>query len=399
MSAPRTNNQKSPWFHSPYVLIVLFLIAAMAVALLVPPKLLDAADGVESKYRVLVSKLSNFLTSSENPDVVVMGSSLVLMPSVRCDEKAEGKKPCYDTWVYERLVPEYTKADYFAKQLQEQLGFNLSVKNLGVASSIMSDHQGIFETMLGVGKKPRLVILGIAPRDFLDNTISKPMNTPTRSFLTEFHDTSILPESFTAEGLQKYPTKLEHRFKKVMAYIKTHAIDVACNVSKHPASADYVSTGGDGSERPNKLADLDRYKNLYNPPNYEMLNTQVGYLRDFLISAEHNGVNVLIVNMPLTRQNLSALNSDALKEYKRQVNHLAMNYKATFLDLGSTSTYSLNDFEDCCHLNSKGGHKFFDDLIVAVKSDSGLNDYLATVSRSKKGLDVAAVGTEMKKPM
>ncbi len=399
MSAPRTNQHKSPWFHSPYVLIVLFLIAAMAVALLVPPKMLDAADGVETKYRVLVSKLSNFLSSQENPDVVVMGSSLVLMPSVRCDEKADGKKPCYEPWFYDRLVPEYTKSDYFEKLLKNKLGLNLSIKNLGVASSIMSDQQGIFEAILSTGKKPRLVILGVAPRDFLDNTFPNAAKTPTHSFLTEFHDNSILPASFTAEGLQAYPTKLEHRFKKVMAYVKTHAIDVACNVSKHPATAEYTSSGGDGTERPNKLSDLERYKKLYNPPNYEMLNTQAGYLRDFLISAEHHGVNVLIVNMPLTRQNLAALNSDALKEYKRQINHLAMNYNATFLDLGSTSSYSLNDFEDCCHLNSKGGRKFFDDLIASVQSDRSLHDYLATVSRSKKGMDVAAVGTEMKKPM
>ena len=398
MSAPRTNQNKSAWFHSPLVLIMLFLITAIAAALLIPTNLLDAADGVDSKYRVLVSKLSNFLTSSENPDVVILGSSLVLVPSARCDEKAEGKKPNYDPWFYTRHIPEYSKSDYFAAQLQNKLGLNLSVKNLGVASSVMSDHQGILEAMLGAGKKPRLVILGIAPRDFLDNTIPKPMNTPTRYFLTEYHDKSIMPESFTQEGLEKYPSKLEHRFKKVFAYVKTHALDVACNVSKHPPTADFVSIGGDGSVRPNKMADLDRYKNLYNPPNFEMLNVQAGYLRDFLITAERHNVNVLVVNMPLTRENLAALDPEALKEYKHQINKLAINYKATFLDLG-TANYSKNDFEDCCHLNTAGGEKYFADLIGAVKSDSSLHDYLATVSRSKKGLDVAAVGTEMKKPM
>lgn len=401
MSSPWTNNNKSPWFHSPYVLIVLFLIAAMAVALLVPPKMLDAADGIESKYRVLVSKLSNFLASKENPDVVIMGSSLVLMPSVRCDEKVAGKSPCYDSWVYGRLVPEYTKCDYLQNSLKSKLNLNLSVKNLGVASSIMSDQQGILEAMLASGKKPRLIVLGVAPRDFLDNNMPKPLETPTRSLLEEVNDNSLMPASLTAEGLQKYATKIEHRFKKVMAYVKTHAVDVACNVSKHPANVEFSTAGsGDGTERPNKLADLENYKKLYNPPNFEMMNKQGGYLRDFLISAKEHGVNVLIVNMPLTRQNLAALDAEALKQYKLQLNHLAATYTATLLDLGSSGTYSLNDFEDCCHLNRKGGAKFFDAVISSVQENEGLHDYLAAVSRNKgNAVDLAAVGTEMKKPM
>lgn len=397
MSAPRTNQNNSPWSHSPYVLIVLFLLAAMAVALLVPPQILDAADGVASKYRVLVSKLSSFLKGPENPDIVFMGSSLVLMPAVRCDEKAEGKSPCYDSWFYARKVPEYGKADHFQRLLERRMGLGLTVGNLGVASSIMSDQQGLFEAMISHGKKPRLVILGIAPRDFMDNTQPKYMETPTRSFLAELNDNSLLPESLSVEGLTGAYTKVEHRFKKLFAYAKKNFVDVACNVSKHPPAAEY-STGSAATERENKLADLESYKKLYNPPNLEMLKTQSGYLRDMLISAKQQGISVLVVDMPLTKENLAALDPDAYDEYRKAVTKMCSTYGGNYVNMRTLDTFALSDFEDCCHLNTKGGNKFFNDLVMALDGEEALHNYLATVSRDKAA-NVEIAGREMKKPL
>lgn len=390
MSAPGFTEKKRSLLQNPFLLIVLFLVVTMAVALCIPPKLLNAADGVESKYRVLVSKLSSFLKSSENPDVVIMGSSLVLMPAVRCDERAQGKNPCYDPWYYARFVPEYTKSDYFQNILKEKLGLTLNVKNLGVASSLMSDQQGIFEAMIKSGKKPRLLVLGLAPRDFLDNTQPEYLKTPTRQFLEEYNETSLLPTELSVKGLQESAERFEHRFKMIFAFVKEKATALACKTSGNPASVEYSVPNPSSAERVNKLADLNDYKRLYNPPNMEMLNAQTGYLRDLLVSAKQNGVHVIVVNMPLTHENLRALDRTAFREYVRSVSRLSLNYNASYVDIGSYSGYQLSDFEDCCHLNAKGGKKFYNALVSNMGENDLLTGYLAEVSKVNEEKLVAA---------
>lgn len=389
MSAPTPTKNQAGIFQSPYLLILFFLIAAMALALFMPNQLLDAADGVSGKYRVLITKLSRFFKSDEKPDVAFMGSSLVLVPAVRCDEKQAGKGHAYDPWIYARSIPEYTKSDYFQNLLQKQLGLTLSVTNLGIASSIMSDQKALLETMVANGKKPRLVVLGIAPRDFLDNTFPVADETATRSFLKELNETSLLPEALTPQAIADSATKIQHRYQKVFAFSKAKFLEVASNTSKHPVSTEFSETPSK-EERQNKLVDLETYKKLYNPPNFEMLKEQSSSLRDFLLTAKQNGISVIIVNMPLTDQNIATLDRTALREYRKSIAYLATTYNAKLVDIGNCESYSLSDFEDCCHLNSRGGKKLYNTIISTVAEDRMLKQYLALVSKKNQENSLAS---------
>jgi hypothetical protein len=183
---------------SAMIWLLAFALSFLLIALLLPAKVFNAADGVTSTFRVLVTKLASFLPSREQPEIVLMGSSLVLTPAVRCDDKMEGKTPCYERWYYDRYIPEYTRASYFQKQLNENAGVSVQIKNLGVASSIMSDQYAIFKLMLKEQKRPDLLILGLAPRDFLDNTQQRHLETPTRMFVREYDEAPL-----TVQGLNK----------------------------------------------------------------------------------------------------------------------------------------------------------------------------------------------------
>lgn len=358
---------------SAVLLTITFLVFAFVAALAIPSRYLSAADGVTGTFRVLVTKLAAFLPSKENPDLVFLGSSLVLTPAVRCDDKMEQKLACYDRWYYDRYIPEYTEAKYFQSKLKEQAGLSFSVKNLGVASSIMSDQFGIYRLMLQENKHPRVVVLGLAPRDFLDNTQQKYLETPTRLFIKEYEQDSLLPSKWSAAKIKESATKVQHKVEKVIAKLRSLAVDFACSASGHQAKPEIAVTTYVG-DRPNRLKDLETYKKLYNPPNYRMLEQQSGFLQKLLLAAKNNGTSVIVVNMPLTEENVAALGPQAYAAYTGSLSHLCNQYDAKFLDIGTQHVgYTLQDFEDCCHLNGRGGEKFYSSLIDAIKSDKNLS--------------------------
>jgi hypothetical protein len=365
---PENNNQSNQKFSlarllgSTSLILTSLIVAGVLSILSVPPKSLDPVDGIPTKYKVLVSKLSSFLASKEQPDVVIIGSSLVLMPAARCDDRLSGKLDCYDDWYYYKHIPEYTQARYL-EHMFAKTGFPVKIKNLGVASSIMSDHTAVLKTILTGGKKPGLVICGIAPRDFLDNSQQHFKDTPTQIFLREYNaHGSILPASLAKTDLEHWYTYSEHQFKKVLARIKDTSADFMCELTNHPAALQHVRTKETAymESKPNLLKDLETYRKLYNPPNFKMLEQQKQYLQEFLAVAKKNNVEVLLVNMPLTKENTSSLNSSAHQAYLKTIAEVARANKVELVDIGSSSPdYSNADFEDCCHLNAAGGQKLF----------------------------------------
>ncbi|MBX9721924.1 MAG: hypothetical protein K2X81_11055 [Candidatus Obscuribacterales bacterium] len=350
------------------VLIVLFTLSFALVALLLPTRSLNAADGVNSSLRILVTKLAEFFPSKEKPDVAILGSSLVLLPAARCDDKLAGRPLCLDRWYYDRLVPEYTKSTYLQELIKQKTGQNFQIKNLGVASSIMSDHYGIFEMLRAENKLPKLIIVGVAPRDFLDNSCQRHLDTPVRQFMREYEEPAFLSANWKAENLKDFAEKIEHRIEKVFAQMKSSGVAIACKVTGHPERVEMTTSNEMGRE--NRLKDLETYKKLYNPPNFKMLATQTEYLRKLLNEAKQSGVEVVLVNMPLTQANTAQLDPKALSAYNETLASVSQECGASYLNIGSASPdYALSDFEDCCHLNTGGGIKFYNTLASTVCQD------------------------------
>lgn len=367
--------QKSKtWQTSSALQLVVLLGVLFVLAVTVPNRYLDAADGIPSHLRGMVAKLSDFLKSNEDPDVLVLGSSLILVPAVRCDDQFEGREACYQKWYYYKHIREYTKVDYLQAQLEEKAGTAISVRNLAVIASLMSDHAAILETALRQGKHPAVVICGIAPRDFMDRGQIHPELSATRLLLSELEDSQDgLLAALSKNPQRAYPL-IEHHLIKLFAATKHFAINTACALSHHPDSlqnAKVASADSSESEYGRKLAaDLKAYKGIYNPPHMAMLSEQTKDLERMLAVARQNNVRVVLVNMPLTQQNISMLEPAARATYERNISSLANQYGALFLDANKTEVaYTEADFEDSCHLNGPGGKKFFDSLSQLVASD------------------------------
>ncbi len=353
---------------SPLLWLLAFVGLTLCLVLAVPKSWLDAADGVNGSYRRLVSKLSAYVSSEEEPDLIFLGSSLVLIPAAHCDNYLHAKAAGPD--FYDSFIPEYTKAEYLENLLAKENGSRLQIKNLGVASSIASDQLAIYKLLKSEKKLPRMLILGLAPRDFLDNTQQAYKQTPTAQFVQEHEDRSILPAALSLEECCGAFERFCHRGQKVLSRLKFICTNLAKDLRGESAAAPVQAcVPGPVWDREARLKkDLDTYRKLYNPANFEMLKTQSGFLDELLRSAKENHVEVLVINMPLRKMNTDLLDKKAYKAYLEQLSALSKTRACEFLDLGSnTGKFVDSDFEDSCHLNLEGAKKFYACLPERIK--------------------------------
>lgn len=386
-----------------------------------PLRYLNATGFTPLDQNPVFAKIPEFMKSRENPDVLVLGSSLVLVPAVRCDDAFEGRKTRYDAWYGRNHLAEYTKSSYFQNLLEHATGNHYKLTNLGVIASVMSDHSLIFEKTLASGKEPKLVICALAPRDFMDNYRSQIDKTPVYQVLADVTSLGDLIDrgmpiaqvrDFLIGNLWYfYKVKVDYRTVATLATAKLsgHPVTLfnATQNKKVPTTA--KSAGGlcapeeeaqqevgvletkikpDYTPKPNTLSDLEQYQHVYNPPNRTLFKQQTGYLEKMLKLANRNKINLVLVNMPLSDENKALITPGFYDQYLNTVASTANKYDIPFYNLDVRQNYTLSDFEDSCHMNYSGGQKFYNALVQAITTNkqtvaklTGQKEYIGSNSK------------------
>jgi len=392
-------------------LFIVFFVACEAVIKEVRPLRMFNHTGLTTiNQNFLVAKLPPCLASHSNPEVLLLGSSLVLVPSVRCDDSFYNRKTRYDRWYYRNVIDEYTKADFFQDALAKSSGRQRSVLDLAVAASIMSDQYLILKKYLDSGKSPNMIVLGIAPRDFLDNLRQDPEKTPTYSILADLTCIKdLMDQKRSKEAISNFAFGYFSDVYKNRGDYKTFIAGLASRVSGHPVdlyqatqetakakepdtvdanliAEPKVDSGVlDSSKpmyvaRPNNLFDLKEYRRIYLPVNNQVFKLQMGYLDKFLALAQSHDIPVALVQMPVTKENLALLPDEIKVRYDRKVRELATKYDAKVFTSEGRLTFNTDDFEDSVHLNTKGGTRLF----KLVAEDIGRDRELAARSLKNK---------------
>lgn len=368
-----------------------FMIAA-AIAAFDPLEWLDEMELI-SLDNLGITKVPDILQSNTNAPVVILGSSLMLFPAYRLDDELglanANKRPSREEHIYKLLS--YSRAGYFEQLLRNHTQEAVTVTNAAVAGSLVSDQYLIAKQYLSSGKRPKLFLITIAPRDFLDNERKEIDRTATKSILSNF----ILPNEYIGllftdpmlalsksgalvhtalngcSGWYKYRADLQQLVSGITARATGHPVSlihVAEHQNKNAADAAFwpPKRSTPAVKRPNTLADLSAYRNMYLPVNKELFQQQRTYFGKLLGLLHSENVPTIVVDMPLTKENLAILPDYVLNKYRTFVESTCHAYGAELwrpeLDLG------LNDFSDSAHLNSEGGKKFFSALDSHIAS-------------------------------
>ena len=165
--------------------LVCLVVFNIAINMLFPaglPKFQDTAN----LWGTQVAKLPPLMQSKDNADVLLVGASGILFPSVRCDDAYYKRQTRYDDWYMKYNIWKYSKSDYFASLLSKRLNKDISIANSAVGGCMMSDQYLILNKYLASGKKPKMVLLFSGPKDFIDSHRTKIEKTSTYVQLADF---------------------------------------------------------------------------------------------------------------------------------------------------------------------------------------------------------------------
>lgn len=139
------------------------LLFALAVLVAVRSGLPERARAAFAKTNErFVTKVPRIYLNPPRTDVLIIGSSLVQVPSVRCDDEMLLGRTRYDTAYYD-YVFQYEKNLYLQSLLRAGLGSDIQLLNGAVAATTLADHYLLLKTFLERGGSCKVALLCISP--------------------------------------------------------------------------------------------------------------------------------------------------------------------------------------------------------------------------------------------
>lgn len=334
-----------------------------------------------------------FLDQSAAPDVVLLGSSQMNAAARATDAKFINRSvDC----VLHREV--FSLEDKLSKAGLKRM----NVANCSLDGAMASDYWMTAKALLQSNLKPKVVVLGISPRDFIDNKLVSASSTEPFRFFSRYVDNSKLaslayPDPIARAGAQleqtcnSLPTRALHgpidtflasnplrpeksQTQEVLGVVRDSAMMVKPGDFMEPAK-------NEGFWVDNSHEYTGRYKNS-SPPCYPI---QISFFKEFLTVMRDQGTKVLIIGMPTLPQNRNLLNENFWHSYRNQIASICQEGGATWLDISDDPQFDHASFVDTVHVNSRGGAKLFDVITQKLTSDSTLSAAL----KSTKDADLA----------
>ena len=331
------------------------------------------------------------------PDVVMMGSSLVNSACWASD--AVGTKTTIDCTEHHHVVT-------LEKMLQQRLGGDRpSVLNVSIQGAGACDYYMMTRAMMEGARKPKILVLGIAPRDFIDNKMSNLGGTEPFMFFeryVKFDDAVARAYSNPIEIVMgEIEWKMLHmplrRFHSVVA---SHFMDDSTIEKPRKDAGDQLRSAlstsalrifpGDivvpGTPREGCFDNTNEYESRYKNPHPQHFKTQLFFFEEMLKRMREQIVQVFIVDMPTLMRNRAMLPLSFWVDYTTKMNEICTRQKAQYLFLSASEDYSRKDFVDTVHVNFRGGAKVLnriaDEIARRPQLASALQDQMISAKKT-----------------
>ncbi len=325
--------------------------------------------------------------SAQVSNVALLGSSLMVSAVAGVDAN----------YLNQNLdLAEYHKAKYLDDRLVNKFGGTFKSLNLSIPGQMPSDAYMTLRAMVATANRPDIVVYGVAPRDFIDSTMSSPADTEAFQFLRRVVSIDEVAGHVFRTPLQRLEWFINRTF-----YISEHAADfqlyckeqseklvnslVACPRTDKPFTwwdrtkllPSYlpgeirplaVRSGPISEEVARKrwINNAPEYVERYKHPDKHVYRTQFYFLEEIAKFCKKERIELVLVNMPITAYNVGILGPPRYMAYVGDLNVFALNNNVAFYDLCTPAGFTQSDFHDSVHLNAFGGRKFFNQLVNII---------------------------------
>jgi hypothetical protein len=317
----------------------------------------------------------DWLDRSPTPDVVLMGSSQ--MAAATFNSEATYLKQTID-------CVQHRDIEVLGKPLSIISGHKVQVFNWSQSGAMMSDNYLIAANLFESPLKPATVVLGISPRDFIDNTLPCAGSTEAFRFFARYVDLG----EYAAQGFPDPLSRLAWEVDNLPMQRLQDRFKILCRglASEFPylhsaGQTEVLQNGvlkdddliqvepGKWCVSPNMPAYHDntveylrRYKNPY-PDEYKL---QKQFFEKYLSLMRDRHISVMVIAMPSLSKNRALLPGDFWSQWRSYVTAQCNKYGDSWLDLSDSSEFTQQDYLDTVHLNAAGGKKLMNDLLAAL---------------------------------
>ncbi|MBY0546967.1 MAG: DUF1574 domain-containing protein [Candidatus Obscuribacterales bacterium] len=344
--------------------------------------------------------VKQFLEMKDRPEVVFLGSSLVLVPLDGVDadflnRKIDGSQ--------------HHHSAYFENRWKELTGNAVRSYTFALPGEMPSDAFLIVKNLLTGQKKPDVIVYGVGPRDFLDNLLPSPSATDPYRYLSRFGPVDDIASRVMPDWQERMNYELGRVFSlygnrddlsaaaaRMAGGAMIRVLPFGKNITydeRHVLIPDYHPCevcAGQAFFRPTTPAErttfadnLGEYKKRYANLKWNTYLTQLEFFADTLETARANGIKTVVVAMPITDLNRSLLSEKSWHAYRNGVLAMAKAKGATTVDLSESPLFARSDFMDTVHLHSGGGKRWLDVVSEKMAADSTV---AKAMSRSSKSL-------------
>lgn len=367
--------------------LALFVIINLALSDCIRPKQENLSEELAKPVDLKVGRpwsywiAKAYQAQSEAPDVVVFGSSQ--MGSAAATADAQRNFRVVDVITHRTI-------DVLKEDLFKQSGLNLKVASLANPGAMISDAYMASDVLLKGKLKPKIALITISPRDFIDNTLPYPGVTDQFKFFSRF--TAI--ESVKAQAFSDPFVLLDYETRRIPLKILGLSL-LKQNESGDTAASNAASDGSgagalaavmaaSANVRPGQWVvpanipaiwqdNTREYKNRYRNPslNYE---AEMAFFRAWLAQLKQRDIIPVVVTMPSLPMNRALLKPEFWRRYQADLKAACAVYGVSFVELADSPDFVQSDYLDTVHLNAWGGFKLFPKLAGILLASPGVKE-------------------------
>lgn len=387
--AVKRSDKAKPWQFLTSSVLIWLLVALVgldyAISTIRPLKHVKTIQYLPLDQNPVVSKIPEFFDSSIKPDALVLGSSLPMTAIAYCDYAYKGEPDASKIG----QVRIYTKARYLEDNLNKLLNKPLSIFNLSCYGCMASEAYLLLSRAVDAGRQPKYVFYGIAPRDFVDNSVPPVGKTPVYEVLADWRCVNdIFTRNLQLGQIGDLFIGCLWYYYRVKADYRTFFTAATCDLLNHPATLYQSSTSKKTANQPSgeqgsvcaalesqtktPLSKFDEslveYKSRYNPPNFGRYGQELSLFKKLVQLCQEKNIQLFVFNMPVTDSNKNLLDKKLYDRYLADTSSLTEKFGGKYLNLDSpeytTTKYAAGDYLDSAHLNASGGKKLQDNLLT-----------------------------------
>lgn len=303
------------------------------------------------------------------PDVVLMGSSLVNSACWSADATTIYKD--IDCTLHHRVVT-------LEKDLKERLpGTDPRVLNVSIQGAGACDYYMMTRGLMEGDRKPKVLVVGIAPRDFIDNKIHNLGDTEPFMFHQRYVDFDETVARAYSNPFLRAMGELEWKIsrlplRRLHASVASYFTDSngAENTRRKQAGDELRYALSASSQRifpgdivvpkvvPEGFHDnTAEYASRYKNPHPKHFTTQLFFFEQMLKRMKAQNIQVLVVDMPTLKRNRDMLPPAFWTTYKVQMRDVCARQGADYLFLSDNQDFIQRDFIDNVHVSFRGAAK------------------------------------------